>query len=309
MTMQFISFKSNTHCTHTHCTHTHYTHTHTHYTHTHYTRTQSRSQEPPNEDGRQTNKDIHEEQKKEVLSAILKQVEDELDETDMPLDEVASSGIYELGLDSLNIMQMADFFKKSYNVQFTFSELVELETLGAVAEAVVQQSSILKQATTQKTMAQSKENSTPQQTILPTLTKDDYYMVPSLEDLQLMTKEDPKGKIIITDFTVGRKGHGKIVFVGETDITGLNLDKLVSIEQQEVVLSKDSLHPESNTLNKPALICFEGIYPGEDTEEQAMTLKKGLEEYCGTTNKNIPTAFVSYNAQTGLFMLKVDRFY
>ena len=245
-----------------------------------------------------------------MLSAILKQVEDELDDTDMPLDEVASSGIYELGLDSLNVMQMADFFKKSYNVHFTFSELVELETLGEVAEAVVQQSSTLQQAATQRTDSQSKEKCTPpEQTLFPTLTKDDYYMAPSLEDLQLMIKEDPTKKLSITDFTVGRKGHGKIVFVGETDITGLNLDKLVSIEQQEVILSKDSPRPERNTLNKPALVCFEGIYPGEDTQEHAMTLKKGLEEYCNTTNKNIPTKFVSYDPQTGLFVLKVDRFY
>ncbi len=95
-------------------------------------------------------------QKKEVLSTILKQVGkelddteipiplEELDDTEIPLEEGAESGI--VGLDSINVMQLSDFLKKTYNIHFTVTELTQLKTLVAVAEAVVEQSSVLKKS-------------------------------------------------------------------------------------------------------------------------------------------------------------------
>ncbi len=67
-------------------------------------------------------------------------MEEKLDDTDTSLEDVAECGILELGLDSLDVMQLSDFLKKTYNVHFTFTELTQLETLGAMAEAVVEQS-------------------------------------------------------------------------------------------------------------------------------------------------------------------------
>ena len=36
------------------------------------------------------------------------------------------------------------------------------------------------------------------------------------------------------DFTIGRRGYGKIQWLGETDIRGLDLDSIVTIDQKEV---------------------------------------------------------------------------
>ena len=81
-----------------------------------------------------------------MLSTIRKQLKDELDDADMTQDELAQSGIFELGLDSLNVMQLSDFFKKTYKLHFTYGELTELDTLGQIAATVVKNSSVLKKA-------------------------------------------------------------------------------------------------------------------------------------------------------------------
>ena len=36
------------------------------------------------------------------------------------------------------------------------------------------------------------------------------------------------------NFTIGRDGYGKIQWLGETDIRGLDLDAIVTIDQKEV---------------------------------------------------------------------------
>jgi len=93
---------------------------------------------------------IQEQQKQEVLAAIVQQVRDEIEDPKMPLAEIADNGIFELGLDSLNIMQLSDYIKTNYSVHLTFSELTDLDTLGKLSRAVVKQSPVLKKALAQK---------------------------------------------------------------------------------------------------------------------------------------------------------------
>lgn len=55
------------------------------------------------------------------------------------------------------------------------------------------------------------------------LTQPGYYTVPPLSELEAMFVG---GHCEVKDFTVGREGHGKICFLGVTDVAGLNLDNL-----------------------------------------------------------------------------------
>ena len=55
------------------------------------------------------------------------------------------------------------------------------------------------------------------------LTKEKYYCVPSLDDLDLRTRDN---RCEVENFTVGREGFGKVFFPGKTDVFGLNLDEL-----------------------------------------------------------------------------------
>lgn len=53
-------------------------------------------------------------------------------------------------------------------------------------------------------------------------TRNEYYTIPDLKDLKL----DENGECWIQGFTVGRKGHGKVVWPGEVNVAGLNLDEI-----------------------------------------------------------------------------------
>lgn len=55
------------------------------------------------------------------------------------------------------------------------------------------------------------------------LTKEEYYCVPSLDDLDQRTLDNC---CEVENFTVGREGYGKVFFPGKIDVFGLNLDEL-----------------------------------------------------------------------------------
>ena len=56
------------------------------------------------------------------------------------------------------------------------------------------------------------------------LTKPGYYTHPPLDELEQLVQQD--GNCIIDDFAVGRTGYGEIIFIGKTNVTGMNLDEL-----------------------------------------------------------------------------------
>ena len=121
--------------------------------------------------------------------------------------------------------------------------------------------------------------------LYPVLTKENYYTVPSIKGLcseQLSRVEN---------FTVGRKGCGKIIYPGKTDITGLDLDDLVHIEPLYVEVRKASNQPSSVNLNRAALVLFEGV----SIKGQAFSRVKGQ--------------YVGYNRLTRKFLMTVHRFY
>ena len=59
-----------------------------------------------------------------------------------------------------------------------------------------------------------------------TLSRPGYETVPSMEELRTMAEDQPSGELIVDDFTVEREGYGKVTFLGETNVYGLNLDEI-----------------------------------------------------------------------------------
>lgn len=55
------------------------------------------------------------------------------------------------------------------------------------------------------------------------LTRQDYYTVPPINELQQMVDD---GSSRVEDLIIGRTGCGEILFPGTTDVAGLNLDSL-----------------------------------------------------------------------------------
>jgi len=69
----------------------------------------------------------------------------------------------------------------------------------------------------------------------------------------------------VHDLRVGRVGFGEVHWMGETDVTGVDFDAILSIEHGEVVVYSDTSNlpkpPVGTKLNKPAYIKLENVKP------------------------------------------------
>jgi len=67
-------------------------------------------------------------------------------------------------------------------------------------------------------------NNNPQTYRLPILTRDNYYMKPTLSELKPLFND--KGQCILKQFTVGHEKYGSVTFYGQMNVAGLNLDEI-----------------------------------------------------------------------------------
>jgi hypothetical protein len=59
---------------------------------------------------------------------------------------------------------------------------------------------------------------------LPKLSREDYYMKPSVSELK--SQFDDKGQCIVKQFTVGHEKYGSVTFYGQINVAGLDLDQI-----------------------------------------------------------------------------------
>ena len=59
---------------------------------------------------------------------------------------------------------------------------------------------------------------------LPKLTREYYYIKPSM--LELKSLFDDNGQCLVEQFTVGHEEYGSVTFYGQIDVSGLNLDQI-----------------------------------------------------------------------------------
>ncbi len=239
---------------------------------------------------------IYKEMKVTVLRELHEEIKEDLDDPELPPGEMSTSGIFQLGLDSLSVMQIASFIKMTYDVNKSFSELVDCETMGRIAETVLRKS-----PTFSGKLPFLEEE---QDARYPTLTKEGYYTIPSLARLRTLPAEHLKH---VENFTIARKAKGKVMFLGKTDITALNFNTLVDIEPLYVEVRSHPDQPQSSNLNRPALIFFENVCPREETEEGYATMLAALKEAC--RSQEMGAEIVEYNGPSGKVVMKVDHFH
>ncbi|CAG9314804.1 NUP98_2 [Blepharisma stoltei] len=142
----------------------------------------------------------------------------------------------------------------------------------------------------------SKESSSP--THFPKLTKPGYFTIPSISALSDFSSEQLSR---VNGFTIANR-HGKIVFEGFTDLRGLDLDKIVNIEKNDVTVYPDDFSKPvvGEGLNKPACITFYGTIA-----------KKSLKVYNQALLKFLPASdskLVESNKNTNSLTFKVPHF-
>lgn len=257
-----------------------------------------------------------------VLQALFKLVEKEIEPSDVSVEMFARSGIFQLGLDSLNIMQIADFLRQTYQVDKKFSELIECETIAKISEMVIKESPVLvaneaaagepvseeiSRAVSLEDISNSLNKTAAAESVsnYPVLTKEGYYTVPSTAEIHKLSLDDLKS---VRNFTVGHKGVGKVIFLGESDVSGLDLDQLVRIEPQFVELCTSTVNdPKGRNLNKPSLVFFENVHPLEKTKCGYDVLDRALKQLCESLE--VPAQFVNYDRESGELVMKIDHFY
>jgi len=106
----------------------------------------------------------------------------------------------------------------------------------------------------------------------------EYNTIPSLIELRDLSFKDLRK---VENFSIYNK-YGKITFKGKTDITFLDLDKIIKITEMQVVLYPDmELPPINEELNKPAIIeMYEYSIPLQnyDDEKESFSISERIIE-------------------------------
>lgn len=102
---------------------------------------------------------------------------------------------------------------------------------------------------------------------------------------------------MIDNFEVCRHGYGSIKWPGITDVRGLDLDRIVSIDRGTVTLhADDSQAPVGMVLNKAAVISLK-VKRAARTPEEAGKLQERIKHL----TERAGHIFISYDLDTWIF--------
>ncbi|XP_010472890.1 PREDICTED: nuclear pore complex protein NUP96 isoform X1 [Camelina sativa] len=143
---------------------------------------------------------------------------------------------------------------------------------------------------------------------LPMLNSPDYFLKPCMLELVEREIENPGYCSRVPDFTIGRIGYGYIKFLGNTDVTRLDLDQIVQFQRHEVIVYDDesSKPVVGEGLNKAAEVTLVVNIPNLTTlgkvqvDHIAYKLKQSAERQGAT--------FISFDPDNGLWKFLVPHF-
>ena len=142
---------------------------------------------------------------------------------------------------------------------------------------------------------------------LPTLAREGYYTVPSMAEL----REMPAGRLTsLRGFRVGRVGYGEVRWVGDVDVTGLDLDSIVFIEEGDASVYGDAEeHPGAapkpaagHDLNTAAVLVLERVLPSSGVPVSM------FEEELAKSLQAAGATHLSYDGEVGRWMFAVPSF-
>jgi len=145
---------------------------------------------------------------------------------------------------------------------------------------------------------------------LPKCTSEGVVLVPRLEILAKFSEEDLKR---VKDFTVIREGCGSIQFEGETDVRGLNIDKIIQIQSLAVVVypNEKEKPPKGKGLNKPAIIKIEKCWPLHEQTNRPMLDDDSIADFVRRLKRRCHryhTTFISYDRKNGEWTFRAEDF-
>ena len=141
----------------------------------------------------------------------------------------------------------------------------------------------------------------------PVLLRPGYITTPTLSVLQKMTSKELSK---VNNFSVCRPNVGKIIWEGETDVRGLDLDLIITIEKRgvEVYDNEESILMKPDVgygLNKTALIYLKSIFPPDNSSaEKVEQFPEKLKKICLKSGSE----FIDYDSNIGEWIFRVEHF-
>jgi len=135
-------------------------------------------------------------------------------------------------------------------------------------------------------------------------------MEPTLRKLRKMDLTKVK------NFKISKENCGSIQFLGETNVTNLNLDEIIIIDEKSVtVYPNDSLKPQIGFgLNKPAMIKLFNVYPKKMKNSNKILQTSNFiqnqifVEKLKKINLKTKSTFLHYEKDSGEWIFKVENF-
>jgi len=152
----------------------------------------------------------------------------------------------------------------------------------------------------------SKKNDPNIMDLIPKLTKEDYTMVPSADEMSKMSEADLAA---VTGFKVERLGLHSIAWDGAVDVRNFDVDTSVTIHKNEVCVYDEeekngTKPPVGSKLNRSAIITMRNQFPKGKSEEQ----KKKHESKIRKGTKSMNAEFISYDVESGIWKFRVFHF-
>ncbi len=144
------------------------------------------------------------------------------------------------------------------------------------------------------------------------LEEGDYWSSPTLNTLSNYGRKELEA---VSNFCVGRKGHGKVTFLRPVDLTRENslsdiLGGTIEILTATLEVYKGESPPPGEGLNQPARIELEGCWPksrstGDPIKDPA---NPTFTKWIASLERKTEAHFVSYDRATGTWTFEVDHF-
>ena len=140
----------------------------------------------------------------------------------------------------------------------------------------------------------------------------EYYMIPSLQDIRDMSRDQLKS---VAPFIVGRVGIGRIEF-SKVDLTAVDLEKIMgdtvklNVRSATVYESGVNTPPEGKGLNVPSLITLENSWPRSSGGRLPVHEQRGprFEKHVDRLKRVGGTEFIDYSPETGEWSFRVQHF-
>lgn len=143
---------------------------------------------------------------------------------------------------------------------------------------------------------------------LPTLRSPDYFTEPCLSELAVRELMSSGYCSKVENFTVGRFGYGFVEFSGETDVRGLDLDRIVKFSRHEVIVYEDENDkpPVGMGLNKPAEVTL--LLEVRSSKHYDVDSSRGLVEKLRLRTEKQGARFISFDLSNGEWKFFVQHF-